>query len=77
VKVAEDPERPSSQKGKDYDELVRQYEAARAAWDRNWDEPRSTPTYAEAWEAALARKREKAVKECVIRRAAKEGAVAR
>ena len=48
-------------------------DAARKAYEAWWEEIRSRPTYQPAWEAAFSKKREKAIKECIVNRAAREG----
>jgi hypothetical protein len=48
-------------------------EAARKAYEAKWDEIKNTPAYDLAWEAVTAKKRSKAIKDCVLSRARKEG----
>jgi hypothetical protein len=51
----------------------REYEAAEKAFEADWDVVNSSVAYREAWDSVHSRKREKAIKECVIKRAHKEG----
>jgi MoxR-like ATPase len=58
------------QKSGEYGEeakAMKQYDAA-------WEKLRASPAYRAAWEAAMARKRDEAVTDCVVSRAAREGA---
>jgi Uncharacterized conserved protein related to pyruvate formate-lyase activating enzyme len=48
-------------------------EAAKKAYDAKWEELRQHPAYHDAWNTVFARKREEAVKDCILNRAQREG----
>ena len=48
-------------------------EAARKAYDEKVEELRQHPEYAQAWETVLDQKRKRAVRDCIVNRARREG----
>ena len=54
-------------------ELDRNYEAAMKAYEAKWEEIRNTPAYNEAWGTVFNEKRNKAIKDCILTRARREG----
>ena len=53
--------------------MSKEYEAEKKAYDAKWDEIKSTPAYNLAWEAVFSEKRSKAIKDCILTRARREG----
>lgn len=53
------------------------YDAEMKAYDARWKEIEEGPVYQPAWEAVFAKKRDEAIKECIVNRAQREGVTIR
>lgn len=49
------------------------YEAEKKAYDARWKEIEESPAYQPAWETVFAKKRDEAIRDCIVSRARREG----